>query len=189
MATKAGKGARPGRVSAPYVEGDGTGERGPTQLFFSQGNSMSDVARSFPTASHVFVSAPAAAAETFDLMILDPAMTSTLTPTGPVTSGLLSGYRPIKAVPATLHLPGRHRPLAVRLELLPWSQSRSELTMWSRTRPGIFLERHVAAYLEAAHASLRTLAGLLNAEPVVSRSPRHALPAARDRSTTVAIRD
>ncbi len=145
---------------------------------------MSDVARTYPTASHVFALAPAAAAEAFDVMILDPALALRLTPAGAMTRSPYAGYRPLRALPATLHLPGRGaRTLPVTLELLPWSDGRTELTIWSKKRPGLFVHHSVAAYLHATRESLTTLAELLTSDLVIADRSRHAgaLPAARDR--------
>lgn len=153
---------------------------------------MSDVARSFPTTTHVFVLAPMAAAEAFDLMLHDPAMAPILTPAGPISYYPMQGYRPLRAVPAALRLPDRrNRTLEVILELLPWSESRSELAIWSKSRPGILAERSVAAYLQAAHRSLETLASLLDTELVASEAHRQAqaLPEARNRRRAVAARE
>lgn len=153
---------------------------------------MSNVARSYPTTSHVLVLAPTAAAEAFDVMIHDPSVAAILTPAGPISFYPMNGYRPLRELSAGLRLPGRYnRTLDVTLELLPWSESRSELVIWSNSRPGIFPSRSVSTYLHAAHEALAALAALLAADPVVAAAPRHGsfLPAARDRKTSVAAGD
>jgi hypothetical protein len=157
----------------------------------SRETSMSDVQRSYPTVSHVFALAPEAAAVAFDVMLLDPAMASTLTPTEPVTRAAMNGYRPMRRVNATLQLPGRHRrTLPVTLELLPWSETWTELAIWCPSRPGIPLERNVAAYMAGGHRALQTLSALMGSRPATAHAPRRRrfLPVARD-GRAIAVQD
>lgn len=153
---------------------------------------MSDAQRSYPTVSHVFALAPQAAAVAFDVMLLDPAMGSALTPTEPVTRAEENGYRPMRKVNATLQLPGRRRrTLPVTLELLPWSETWTELAIWCPSRPGIPLERNVAAYLAGGHRALKTLSALMGSRPTTTTpAPRRRrfLPTARDWKA-IAVKD
>jgi len=119
-------------------------------------------------------------------------MAPILVPTGPVSLYPIQGYRPLRAVSAGLRLPGRRvRTLTVTLELLPWSECRTELAIWTNASAGVLADRNVAAYLNAAHRSLKTLAALVEASLAGSEAPRHALafPAARSPRRAVAARE
>ena len=77
------------------------------------------------------------------------------------------GYRPLRVATGMLHPAGRGaRPVAVTLELLPWSSRWSELGLtagplrWADSRAGA--ER---AYLRAANAALARLAQSIEAPP------------------------
>jgi hypothetical protein len=123
---------------------------------------MNTSSRSFPSTSHVFCLPPTAAAPIFDLMILDPAVATDLTPAGALRRDEPTTYRPLRTLPATLHLPGRWgRSVDVILELLPWSDERSELSVWSTARPHLPTERTIGAYVWAAQHALATLAELI----------------------------
>jgi len=123
---------------------------------------MSTTYRSFPSTSHVFAVPPTAAAPIFDVMILDPAVAADLIPAGPLRRAEPAGYHPLRALHATLRLPGRWaRTVEVKLELLPWSDQRSELTIWTTARPLLPVQRNVAAYVWAAQHALSTLAELI----------------------------
>jgi hypothetical protein len=141
---------------------------------------MSTTDRSFPSTSRVFLLPPSSAASVFDVMILDPAVATDLIPAGPLRRDEPTGYSPLRALPATLRLPGRRlRTVDVVLELLPWSDQRTELALWTTARPHLSVERTVSAYVWAAHHALTTLAELiLTGQPVAApdRSLRLADP-------------
>jgi hypothetical protein len=123
---------------------------------------MSTTDRSFPSTSHVFRLPPTAAASVFDVMILDPAVATDLIPAGPLRRNEPSGYHPLRVLRATLRLPGRlHRTVDVVLELLPWSDERTELAIWTTARPRLPMERTVSAYVWSAQHALATLAELI----------------------------
>jgi hypothetical protein len=125
---------------------------------------MTSALRSYPSTSHVFALTPPVAAVAFDIMILDPAVAADLIPAGPLRRAQPRGYDYLRALPATLRLPGRRgRGLAVTLELLPWSDHRSELTISTTARPHLSGERTIAAYVQAAQRSLIRLAELMDA--------------------------
>jgi hypothetical protein len=120
---------------------------------------MSSTLRGYPSVSHVFLLAPMAAAAAFDVMILDPAVAVDLIPAGPLFRDQPHRYAALRKLPATLRLPGgRGRRLDVVLELLPWSEHRSELAISTTARPHLLVERSVAGYLQAANRYLSTLA-------------------------------
>jgi hypothetical protein len=140
--------------------------------------------RSFPTTSHVFCLPPVAAAATLDVMILDPAVAADLIPAGPLHRAEPTGYSPLRSMRGTLRLPGRwDRTVDVTLELLPWSDQRTELTVWSTARPRLPVERNVGAYVWAAQHALTTLAELITTgQPVLIPNRRLRLPARTDSS-------
>jgi hypothetical protein len=140
--------------------------------------------RSFPATSHVFCLPPTVAAATLDVMILDPAVAADLIPAGPLHRAEPTGYRPLRLMRGTLRLPGRwDRTVAVTLELLPWSDQRSELTISSTARPHLPVERNVGAYVWAAQHALTTLAELITTgQPVMIPQRRLQLPAGADSS-------
>jgi len=142
---------------------------------------MSTNDRSFPSTAHVFTLPPAAAAPVFDLMVLDPAVATDLVPAGPLRRAEPTGYTPWRVLPATLNLPGRWlRPVDVVLELLPWSDQRTELALWTTARPQLPVERTIAAYVWAAQHALATLAELIiTGQPVPSPDRRPRVPATR----------
>jgi hypothetical protein len=120
-------------------------------------------ARSYPTVSQVCMLAPETAAAALDVMILDPAVTAHLLPTGALQRARPTGYQALRRLPAALLLPGRRGRIAVTLELLPWSQQRCELSIWTTDRPTLLRAGSTKAYLEAAHRSLTTLQDLMDA--------------------------
>jgi hypothetical protein len=116
---------------------------------------MSATVRSYPTVSHVFAVAPPRAADVFDVMILDPAVVAYLIPAGPLLRARPGGYHALRRLPASLRLPGRRgRRIGVVLELLPWSDHRSELAIHTAQRPHLLVGRSVEPYLRAATRSL-----------------------------------
>jgi hypothetical protein len=116
----------------------------------------------YPNVSQVFDVDPQTAAEAFDVMILDPAIAADLIPAGPLVRARPTRYDAWRRLPATLRQAGgRGRGVGVVLELLPWSNTRSELAIHTAQRPGLMAERSVQAYLRAATRSLDTLAELL----------------------------
>ena len=142
---------------------------------------MSTNDRSFPSTSHVFTLPPAAAAAVFDVMVLDPALATDLIPAGPLRRAEPTGYSPWRVLPATLALQSRWlRPVDVVLELLPWSDQRTELALWTTARPRLPVEPTVAAYAWAAQHALATLAELIiTGQPVPGPDRRLRLPATR----------
>jgi|GEM_PF-4770790 len=124
---------------------------------------MSSTIHGYPTVSHLVLLAPAEAAAAFDVMILDPAVATDLIPAGSLRRAQPSGYAALRALPATLRLSGRRRAIEVILELLPWSDHRSELAIWTSRRPHLFVARDINNYENAAARTLATLAGLIEA--------------------------
>jgi hypothetical protein len=125
---------------------------------------MTFALRSYPSTSHVFALTPPVAAVAFDIMILDPAVAADLIPAGALRRAQPRGYDYLRALPATLRVPGRHgRGPEVTLELLPWSDHRSELAISTTVRPHLSGEGTIAAYVQAAQRSLIRLAELMDA--------------------------
>jgi hypothetical protein len=132
----------------------------------------------YPNVSQVLDVDPQTAAEAFDVMILDPAIAADLIPAGPLLRARPARYDAWRRLPATLRTGRRGHGVGVVLELLPWSNSRSELAISTARRPGLLLERSVQAYLRAATRSLGTLAELLgSARPVAGVDGWAARPA------------
>jgi hypothetical protein len=128
-----------------------------------------------PNVSHLVALAPQAAATTFDLMILDPALGELLVPAGPLVKANPQRYDALRILPARLSLPGRRNAsVGVLLELLPWSDHRSDLTISCPANSRLPLGIGPVRYCEAAEAALDVLARLIEAGTV---RPNRRIPA------------
>lgn len=128
----------------------------------------------YPNVSKVVDVDPQTASEAFDAMILDPAIAADLIPAGALLRARPTRYDAWRRLPATLRATGRRgHGLEVVLELLPWSNSRSELAISTVQRPGLMAERSIAVYLRAATHSLETLAELLRTARTVTDPIEH----------------
>jgi hypothetical protein len=131
--------------------------------------------RCCPNVSHLVALAPQAAAATFDLMILDPALGELLLPAGPLVKANPDRYDALRVLPARLALPGRRNAsMGVLLELLPWSDHRSELTISCTANSRLPLGIGTTRYREAADAALDVLARLIESGTV---RPNRRVPA------------
>ena len=87
---------------------------------------------------------------------------------GPVTDRQPAGYLALRTAPGVLRPAGWVScPVSVELEVLPWSESRSELGLIARARTSWSAPTHRAqqAYLRAAHDVLDVLGRALEAPP------------------------
>jgi hypothetical protein len=114
-----------------------------------------------PVVSHLVNLPPVAAADAFDVMILDPALAQFLIPAGALIKARPMRYDALRVLPATLFLGRRRRTLSVVLELLPWSAHRTELALRSTDRSWLPGGRGVPVYRAAATAALEVLTGLI----------------------------
>jgi hypothetical protein len=131
--------------------------------------------RCCPNVSHLVALAPQAAATTFDLMILDPALGELLLPAGPLVRANPDRYDALRILPARLALPGRRNAsMGVLLELLPWSDRRSDLTISCTANSRLPLGIGPVRYREAADAALDVLARLIESGTV---RPNRRVPA------------
>jgi hypothetical protein len=128
---------------------------------------MYSSSRNCPTLSHLVNLSPAGAANAFDVMILDPALAAWLIPAGALVKARPVRYDALRVLPAALFV-GRRRQatMSVILELLPWSDHRSELALRSTERSWLPICRGVADYRAAGAGALEVLARLLEARSV-----------------------
>jgi hypothetical protein len=122
---------------------------------------------SYPTVSHLVNLSPDLAAGAFDVMILDPAFAQRLITAGPLRKAQPLRYDALRVLPAMLSVGRRKRAtISVALELLPWSDHRSELSLRSVNRSRLRIGPGVAQYRAAAVGALEVLAGLLESRQV-----------------------
>jgi hypothetical protein len=121
---------------------------------------------SHPNVSHLVDLPLEAAAAAFDVMILDPALTDALIPAGALVKARPVRYDALRRLPAVLRLgPRRRTTMSVVLELLPWSDHRSDLAIHSVDRSWMPIGRSVERYRIAAEHALDVLARLMESRP------------------------
>lgn len=127
-----------------------------------------DVHRSYSFVSTVVSLPPRQAGVAYDFALSHLGLDGRLVVDGPLERAEPAGpYRALRSAPATLYVSRRARSgVPVRLELLPWSEGRTELALvpTSRRRAPV-ADRRLSAYGRAAGCTLTLFATLMLAPP------------------------